>query len=414
MLRGNRAGSANWRGWWRVVGGGEALAALGLALVSCSDLRLTSPLDEEARSAGAVKFWDANAAVLWNGQARDLIIANRSPAPFAIRSYAILSLAQYEAAVNAEKNRTGNERPSIRGAIAGASVAALSYLYPAQASVLRDRLAEFLVQPAWPGESQRDLAAGVAIGEAIGEQVVSRAQTDNFFAPGTVSVPAGPCVWFSNSPPVGALWGRAKPFLLDSTDQFRPPPPPSCDSPAFAAALAEVRHFSDTRTPEQDASAKFWDFPAGTFTPPGYWNEKAAALILEYHRNELQAAHAFALMNMVAYDAIVASHEAKYFYWLLRPTMADPSITLSIPLPNFPSYPSNHAAVSGGMARVLAHFFPAEKDDLDALADEAALSRVLGGIHYRFDGEAGLTLGREIAAWAVGNDVRGHEPFGLE
>ena len=93
--------------------------------------------------------------------------------------------------------------------------------------------------------------------------------------------------------------------------------------------------------------------------------------------------------------------------------MADPLITLSIPLPNFPSYPSNHAAVSAAMARVLGHAFPAERTRLDALADEAALSRVLGGIHYRFDGEAGLVLGRQIAAWALANDVRGHEPFVL-
>lgn len=108
----------------------------------------------------------------------------------------------------------------------------------------------------------------------------------------------------------------------------------------------------------------------------------------------------FALINMVAFDAIVASHEAKYHYWLLRPTMADPAITLAIGLPNFPSYPSNHAAISAGMARILGHVFPAEKVRLDAHAEEAAFSRVLGGIHFRFDGEAGLELGRQVAAWA--------------
>lgn len=116
---------------------------------------------------------------------------------------------------------------------------------------------------------------------------------------------------------------------------------------------------------------------------------------------------------MVGYDGLVSSHEAKFFYWLLRPTMADPAITLSIPLPNFPSYPSNHAVISGGMARVLGAMFPAEKARLDALAEEAALSRVLGGIHYRFDADAGLTLGRAIATWALAHDVNGHEPFAL-
>ena len=82
-------------------------------------------------------------------------------------------------------------------------------------------------------------------------------------------------------------------------------------------------------------------------------------------------------------------------------------------LPNFPSYPSNHAAISAAMAAVLGAMFPAEKTRLEAWAEEAAFSRVLGGIHYRFDSEAGLTLGRDIAAWALDHDVVGHQPFML-
>jgi hypothetical protein len=382
-----------------------------VALISCSEVPVTAPSDEAASHEGAVKFWEANAAVYWNGVARDMVVAHRSPAPFAIRGYAIVSVAQYNAAVTAEKEKAGKVHPSVHAAIAGASVAALSYLYPAQASALEELLAEFLAGPAWPGEPARDVAAGMAIGRAVGGRIVTRAQTDNFFAPGTVEVPVGPCLWSSSAPPVGALWGQAKTFLLLSGNQFRPPPPPACGSPELDAAIAEVRRISETRTPEQDANAKFWDFPPGTYTPPGYWNEEAAALAVRYRRNERETAHLFALMNMVSFDAIVASHEAKYFYWLYRPTMADPTITLSIGLPNFPSYPANHAAVSGGMARILAHMFPAERTRLDALADEAALSRVLGGIHYRVDGEAGLALGRQVAAWALANDVRGREPF---
>ena len=389
------------------------LAGLGIALAGCSEAPLhTLPSDDLLR-ADAVKFWEANAAVYWNDVAREMVIANRSPAPFAIRAYAIVSVAQYNAAVTAEKEKVGSQHLSIRAAIAGASVTALSYLYPAQTSAVESLLQEFLAGAAWPGERHRDAAAGVAIGRAIGEQVVARARTDNFFAPGTVQVPVGPCLWFSNSPPVGALWGQARTFLLLSGDQFRPPPPPACDSPEFLAALAEVRQISDTRTAEQASNATFWDFSVGTYTPPGYWNEEAARLAVKYHLNDRRAAHMFALMNMVSFDAIVASHEAKYFYWLLRPPHADSGITTAIPLPNFPSYPANHAAVSGSMARILAYTFPAEKTRLDALAEEAAFSRVLGGIHYRFDGEAGLVLGRQIAAWALANDVHGHEPFVL-
>ena len=226
-------------------------------------------------------------------------------------------------------------------------------------------------------------------------------------------MPTGPGKWFSATAPVGATVGQAKTYFLTSGNQFRPAPPPAFDSPAFAAALAEVRQISDTRTQEQRDIAVFWNLPAGTHQPPGYWNELASTLAVEKRLNERETAHTMALMNMVSYDAIVASHEAKYFYWLIRPSQADAGIVLAIGLPNFPSYPSNHAAISAGMARVLGDRFPSEKVRLDSLADEAALSRVLGGIHYRFDGEAGLTLGRTVAAWGLAHDVTGHEPFVL-
>jgi membrane-associated phospholipid phosphatase len=200
---------------------------------------------------------------------------------------------------------------------------------------------------------------------------------------------------------------------MTSGAQFRPAPPPAFGSPQFSDALAEVRKISDTRTEEQKQIAIFWNLPAGTHQPPGYWNAEAATLALRYRLNERDAAHTMALMNMTSYDAVVASHEAKYHYWLVRPSQADAGIVLPIGLPNFPSYPSNHASISAAMARVLGDRFPSEARRLDDLADQAALSRVYGGIHYRFDGEAGLSLGRTVAAWALAHDVNGHQPFDL-
>src|SRR2546423_21566 len=82
-----------------------------------------------------------------------------------------------------------------------------------------------------------------------------RAKTDNFFAPWSGTVPTGPGLWFSSAnppaPPIGALFGRARTFFLETGSQFRPPPPPAFGSPEFIAALAEVRQISDTRTRAQ-------------------------------------------------------------------------------------------------------------------------------------------------------------------
>jgi hypothetical protein len=119
-------------------------------------------------------------------------------------------------------------------------------------------------------------------------------------------------------------------------------------------------------------------------------------------------------MNMAAFDAMVGCFDAKFAYWFVRPTQADPLITLVVPLPNFPSYPSAHACVSGAESSILGAIFPAEKPRLDALAEAAALSRVFGGLHYRFDGEAGLLLGRSVADLALSMDVHGRKPFILK
>jgi membrane-associated phospholipid phosphatase len=401
---------------WMLYRSHVAALALVFLIPACSDSN--EPLAPRPPtpgttlgSASAVKFWESNAAVYWNQVAREMVVTNLTGAPFAIRGYAAVSVAQYNAAVAAEKSKEGDVHPSVHAAIGAASASALSYLYPTQAATLEARLDEFLASPAWPGETHRDALAGEGIGRAIAAQVVARAQADRFLDPWTGTVPVGPGLWFSSTPPVGGAWGQARTYFLLSGDQFRPPPPPPFGSPEFLAALAEVRQIADTRTPEQEANAKFWDMPPGTVTPPGYWNETAAKLAVQYHLSERAAAHVFALMNMVGLDAIIASHDAKFTYWFIRPSQADPGIQLAIGLPNFPSYPSNHSTISAGMAAILGAMFPAEKAGLDALAEEAGRSRILGGIHYSFDNKAGLRLGRTIAAWALDHDVKGHESF---
>ena len=204
-----------------------------------------------------------------------------------------------------------------------------------------------------------------------------------------------------------------RPFFLSSSSQFRPgPPPASAPRPSRRAdrSAALLRH----PEPEQDAAAKFWASPNGFAVIPTYNHQIASEQIVKFHLNELRAAHVFALMGMAQVDAFIACHDAKYTYWFIRPSQADPGITLSVPLPNHPSYPSNHSCITSAAMAILAHEFPSDAAHLNGLAEAAGISRVHGGIHYRFDNEVGLALGRRVAAHAIANDVHGQKPFALK
>jgi hypothetical protein len=386
------------------------VTAGALLLGACRDEAATTG-PAAGPAVRAVKFWEAGATVGWNRIARDMVVEHATGAAPAIRVYALVSVAQYNAVIAAEDAGSGAGRPSPAGAVAGASAAVLSYLYPLKADSLEARVDDQAAAPTWPGELGTDFAAGEAIGRSVAAGIIARAQTDGFFAPFTGTVPVCPGCWV-NGPagPAFATLGQARTFFLESGGQFRPAPPPAFGSPEFLDGLGEVRQISDTRTTAQDSIARFWSLQGGTVSPLGQWNVIASDLIVRYRLTERRAAHTLALMNAAGFDAVVASHEAKYDYWLIRPTQADPAITLPIALPGFPSYPSNHAAISAAAATVVGTVFPAERGALEAAAVEAGVSRIYGGIHYRFDVDAGLAMGREVGRYVLERAPAGHEP----
>jgi len=329
--------------------------------------------------------------------------------------FAYLSLAQYNGAVAARQaERDGDERASMPAAIAGASAVVLASFFPDQASYFDTQVAQANAADA---DDEADFAAGEALGRAVGAAVLASMATDGFTASvAGVVIPICPGCWVSapGVAPVFPLLGQMRPFFLRTGSQFRPGPPPAFGSPPYLAALAEVRHISDTRTPEQDSIAKFWARPAGYTVIQSYANQIATDQITKYRLDDLRAAHVLALMGMAAMDAFIATHDAKYVYWLIRPSQADPGIVPAIPLPNHPSYPSNHASVTGASMAALAAFFRPDADYLNSLADQAAISRIYGAIHYRFDMDVGLELGRTIARYAIAQDVHGHEAYVLK
>lgn len=101
------------------------------------------------------------------------------------------------------------------------------------------------------------------------------------------------------------------------------------------------------------------------------------------------------------YDAFVACWDAKFSFWLERPVTADPAVRTVFSTPPFPSYPSGHSTISSAAAEVFAELFPDAAPAYRARAAEAPVSRVYAGVHYRFDVEAGDSLGARVGRAVV-------------
>jgi len=262
----------------------------------------------------------------------------------------------------------------------------------------------------WPGAKHADFAAGEAIGRAVGARVLTFAQGDlvgltNPLLPPVGPPPVGPGHWIYTPPPLIARGNLgARPFFLTSQDQLRPPPPPAFGSAAFNVALAEVRQISDTRTQEQIDIANYWNVNQSPRSQTAFMGI-ARELIVSHHRSEAEAARIMFLMSAAAFDALIGCFDAKYHYWFIRPAQADAGIHTVFPTPQHPSYPSAHSCFSGAYSGVLAAAFPSERARVAAVAQEASLSRLYAGIHYRFDFETGLELGRRAAALALAADL---------
>jgi membrane-associated phospholipid phosphatase len=226
-----------------------------------------------------------------------------------------------------------------------------------------------------------------------------------------------------------------EPFALDRADQFRPAGPPDVASAGYAAAFEEVKRLGSAtaaeRTADQTEIALFWADNAGTYTPPGHWNQIAVGLAEREAFGAAETARLLAVLNMALADAGIAAWDAKYAYEFWRPvtairladtdgnaaTAADPGWTPLLGTPNHPEYVSGHAAFSGAAAAVLTALFgdvpftaPSSValpgvtrrfDGFDEAAAEAGRSRVFGGIHYEFSNRDGIAMGRAVGDWAL-------------
>jgi hypothetical protein len=378
--------------------------------------------------------------------------------PVASRAFAYLGIAAFEALA------TGDERlHTLAGQLNGleplpARAAGLDHddavvVQAAMAEMVRDLFANTgptgqraiaafekkLRARATDGIDAEIVARSEAHGQAIAAHVLAWSRGDggavveNMGFPATYRPRAAPDAWVPTSlvaqqqAPLLPGWGSNRTFAMpDGSACGIPAPPAYSEEPgsAFYREAAEVHRTVLDLTPEQREIARFWsDDPMLSPTPPGHWISIALKVLEDDGADAARTAEALALLGIGMADAFIGCWHAKFEYDLIRPItyirrVIDPKWEPILNTPPFPEYPSGHSTQSGAAAAVLAGLFGADRtfDDAThvddglparsyasfrAAAEEAALSRLYGGIHFRAAIERGLDQGRCIGAYVT-------------
>ena len=406
--------AAHWQTW--VLPSSDALRPAPPPDATATSAELTQLKEAmatgNANDQSLVTYWDAGSPPYRWIEIALAQYRSGPPNPYVARAMALVNVALYDATIASwEAKYTYNRSrpsgvaslipmpntpsyPSTHAAAAGAAATVLAYLVPEQADFFAAKAEEagqsrLLAGVAYPS----DVAAGLALGRAVGEKVIEWAKTDGSDAKWTDEVPTGLGMWQGDQP-VTPLAGTWRTWVLSSGDQFRSPPPPAYDSTQTQSELSEIK--SVTRTfPIISKSIGWHTFDAAY----PYWFNFASQRMFERRLDDDAPLDAliYASTAIAEYDAVVACFDGKYAYWRIRPPQLDPEVTTLFATPPHPSYPAAHACASYAKADVLASFFPADADTILAAAQEAGNSRIWAGIHYRSDVDAGAILGKSVA-----------------
>lgn len=402
-----------------------AFAAVVVASVSMGATPATALPDPRA---GVVRTW--------NDLALQTVRTKNASDAQAARLYAMVNVAMYDAVnglpgLGAHQLREEALVPSRRGAYgdqvtaaAGAAHDVLVALYPDQAAVYDAQLAANL------GSTSALRAAGRAWGGEVAAQVLAARANDGSSPNETQPAGAGPGVFRASWS--GVQFRNLAPFAISAPAAYVSPGPPSLTSTEYATAFDEVKAVGNAAVPDAAALATYtyWSLGGNSSQPPGAWIQVAQAVSASQSLSLPQTARLFALESMAMADTVAPTYTTKFLYRFWRPTTAireadtdgnpataqDASWSPRAGTPgSSPEHWSGHSSFSAAAAGVLAGFFCQDavpftlKTDtapggaartypsFSAAAAEAGRSRVLGGIHFEFSNQAGLSAGRGIA-----------------
>jgi hypothetical protein len=356
------------------------------------------------------------------------------------RSMAIAQLAVYDA-VNAI---VGGGKPYLHqphaphtaspaAAAAAAAHRVLLSLFPSQRALIDSKLQDSLSQIG----GGRHVRQGIRVGDQAADAILAaRAHDGSRATPPAFVAQTGPGEYQLTPPtfsqPVFTHWGAVTPFALGSGSRFRPPPPPAVNSPRYATDLNEVKSLgeinSTTRSADQTDIGRFW----GAAPVQNVWNQIGQMAGMSFHNTLEQNARVFALLDTSVADGVIALYDSKYAYHRWRPvtavraadndgnpdTTGEPSWTPLAATALDPSYVGAHAEISQSAAVALRDFFGTDRLDFSLTtpslpgivrsfrsfsqaADEAAVSRIYAGQHFRYDEDAGQALGDEVGDFVV-------------
>lgn len=291
----------------------------------------------------------------------------------------------------------------------------------------------------------------IAFGEAVGKQILARAMNDGYIKSRGKPKYLGsnePGKWRPTPPDyldgVEWCWNTMKPLVLDSAAQCKPTPPPAYStdtSSMFYREAKEVYTIGKNLTEEQRTIAKYWDdnpfviehsghmmFGNKKITPGGHWMGIAAIAAKQSKVDPVAAARGFALTAVALYDGFIACWDEKYRSSVVRPVtvineLIDKNWMPFLQTPPFPEYTSGHSTITAAAAAVLAELYGKNYAFLDTsdlayigmqrqfnsfeeAADEASISRVYGGIHYKNSVDQGSGAGKKVGQLIIDKVIK--------
>jgi hypothetical protein len=377
----------------------------------------------------------ADAVTEWNHRVGGFIAEARMGTPPAVRVMALVQTAVLDGVLAVTEN--GTVRPtdgvaiSVQAAAAAANRATLLALLPTQAAAIEQTYAAALA--ALPDGAPK--SAGLQAGERAAAAVFAQRAEDRGGTPESYRPHTSPGAYVPTAAVAVPQWPARKPWIMSTSSQFRPGAPPAFDAAAWARDYAEVKALgsrtSSLRTAEQTEIGQFWDYSL----PPIYWGV-VRSVAERPGRDVVGNARLYAAVAQGMDDAMIAVIDAKYHYGFWRPVTAirngdidgnpatdrDPGWVSLIEAPLHPEYPSAHSILAATVGTILQSQILSQPvqlstssptargatrrwSSIEDFIQEVGMSRVYGGIHFRFSNEAGIAMGRELGAQVVARRV---------